>query len=72
MLGLAGFGVWDMIGICKVGDMWIGDQIKRFVQLNDDFGLHKSQFYSYLQLLYALLQHNHLLKAVPEFNPLES
>ena len=52
--------------------MWQDSQPKSFPELQGEFHLHRSQFYKYLQLRYALLAQGHALLKLPESNPLEN
>ena len=67
--GLEGFAKWDHIGITLLGDIWGPSSLNSFEELQREFGLHRSQFFKYLQLRHALATYG--LKRLEEFNPLE-
>lgn len=48
-----------------------GPMLKTFQRLQEEFDLHKSQFYRYLQLRHALTPYIKDLQTLPEFHPLE-
>lgn len=68
---LQGFCQWDIIGISTLGDIMWGRVLKSFKNLQDEFQLHKSQFFRYLQLRHALSSSLTHLTDLPEFHPLE-
>ena len=69
---LQGFSKWDKIGISLAGDVVGTEGVKSFAELQEEYGLHHTQFFNYLQLRHALVA-SHLEKAgMSEFNPLEA
>ena len=70
--GLEGFGAWDKIGISLLGDIMGNDEIMAFSELREEFGLHHTQLYRYLQLRHALTQYKQSLVDLPDHNPLEA
>lgn len=69
---LTGFQSWDRIGISLLGDIWAGDHIQSFAELQARHSLHTSQFYRYLQLRHALAVHISTGTSLPEFSPPEA
>ena len=52
--------------------MWGPGSFKTFSDLQEDFGLHSTQFFQYLQIHHALLPLLSSLDDLPDSNPLES
>ena len=67
--GLSGLRKWDLIGISTLGDVWGGNHIKTFQELQEGFALHNSQFYKYLGLRHAIYSYQQELEDIPEFCP---
>ncbi|XP_078496716.1 vomeronasal type-2 receptor 26-like [Lissotriton helveticus] len=68
---LKGFGRWDDIGISTVGDVIARGELKTFQALKDEFGLHNTQYYKYVQLQHAWRAQHITLTDIPEYAPLE-
>lgn len=69
---LLGFRKWDLIGVTLLGDIWTGDHIRTFPDLQQRHALSGSQFYKYLQVRHALTTHVPTGTSLPEFSPLEA
>lgn len=41
---------WALKGICKVGDLFEGDTLMPFKDLNEKFGIPMKHFFKYLQI----------------------
>ena len=67
-----GFRDWGLIGISSLGHVVCGGILKSFSEMQEEYDLHKSQFYKYLQLRHALTPYLFPDTEIPEHNPLEA
>lgn len=72
--GCQSFGLraWDLIDISLLGDIWSGNHIRTFKDLQIRYSLHNTQFYRYLQLRHALQSHITDGSSLPEYRPSEA
>ena len=56
-----GFGVWNAQGLRKLGDLFDGQTLLSFAQLQQRNGLDKSEFFRYLQLRHFITKDTSLL-----------
>lgn len=66
-----GFDKWDLIGISRIKDLWVKDEILLFASLQQQYHLADTEHYRYLQIQHAL--HTHLTSKSPllDASPLE-
>ena len=71
LAGLEGVQDWVLIGISALGDVMDGLMLKSYQSLQEEFQLHKHQFYRYLQLRHAISPLLPGLGDLTENNPLK-
>ena len=62
-----GFDRWKEFGLYSVGDLYIGGSFASFQQLQENYGLSKSDFFRYLQARHFVRTHlDHFENATPD------
>ena len=68
----AGFQIWANKGLITINQMFVGETLKSFKQLQDKYGLCSKDFYWYLQLRDYLLSHIEYNALKQQASPLEN
>lgn len=66
-----GFNKWDLIGISKIGDLWVAGEAKGFHTLQTEYHLATTEPFRYRQIHHALYSCLGRGETPPEFSPLE-